>query len=58
MELLLAGVLAADHVLDDGLHGGEDRLVVAEGEHVGDLGVQEGVDDWEHLCDGMASWCL
>ena len=40
VKLLLAGVLAADHVLDDALHRRQDRLVVTQRQHVGDLGVQ------------------
>ena len=39
VKLLLAGVLAADHVLDDALHRRQDRLVVTQRQHVGDLGV-------------------
>ena len=54
VKLLLAGVLAADHVLDDGLHCGQDGLVVAEGKHVGDLGVEERVDDGEDLGEDHA----
>jgi hypothetical protein len=47
--LLLAGVLTADHVLNDALHSRQDGLVVAEGQHVGYLGIQQGVDHGEHL---------
>ena len=45
----MAGVLATNHVLYDTLDSGKDCLVVAEGENVRDLGVQQGVNDWEHL---------
>lgn len=40
VQLLLAGVLAGDHVLDDGLHGAQDLLVVAKRQHFLDVGVQ------------------
>ena len=49
MYLLLAGVLTADHVLNDALHSCQDGLVMAEGQHVGYLGIQQGVDHREHL---------
>ena len=49
VQLLLAGVLAADHVLDDALHRRQDRLVVTQRQHIGDLRVQQGVDHRENL---------
>ena len=44
MHLLLAGVLAADHVLDDTLHSRQDGLVMTQEQHVGYLGIKQGVD--------------
>ena len=41
--MLLTGVLATDHVLDNALHGSEG------GQHLGDLGVQQGADHGKHL---------
>ena len=52
MQLLLYLFLFArdgDHVLYDGLDGGQDLFVVTHGQEVVDLGVQEGVDDGEDL---------
>ena len=49
VKLLLAGVLAADHVLDDALHRRQDRLVVTQRQHVCDLGVQQRVNHRENL---------
>ena len=49
VKLLLAGVLAADHVLDDALHRRQDRLVVTQGQHVSDLCVQQRVNHRENL---------
>ena len=53
--MLLTGVLATDHVLDDALHGREDGLVVAQLQHVRDLGVQQGVDHGKHLQLGCSA---
>ena len=48
--LLLTGVVArrtGDHLIDDGLHGGQDRLVVRERKNRVDLRVQEIVNHWK-----------
>lgn len=43
VQLLLAGVLAGDHVLNDGLHCAQNLLVVAQRQHLLDVGVQQTV---------------
>jgi len=43
VQLLLARVLARNHVLDDGLHGAQDLLVVAHDQHLLDVAVQQAV---------------
>lgn len=42
-ELLLRGILARDHVLDDTLDRIQDHLIMAELQHRIDLGIQEAV---------------
>ena len=42
-ELLLGCVLTGNHVLDYRLHSVENGLVVAQGQHTVDLGVQQTV---------------
>ena len=44
MQLLLAGVLAADHVPDDTLHSRLEGLVMTQEPHVVYLGIKQGVD--------------
>ena len=41
VELLLTGVLAADHVLYDSLDCSQDSLVMTQRQHIGDLSVQQ-----------------
>lgn len=43
MQLLLAAVLAGNHVLDDALHCAQDDVVVVLREDCCDLGVQQAV---------------
>ena len=54
VELLLTGILTADHVFDNALYSSQDSLVMAERQDIGDLSIKQGVDNREHLWWGLS----
>ena len=54
VELLLTGILTADHVFDNALYSSQDSLVMAERQDIGDLSIKQGVDHREHLWWGLS----
>lgn len=52
MQLLLARVLARDHILYDAAHGAQNHLVVARRQHVVDFHVQQVVSEITRTVNG------